>query len=366
MFINALNYLALFVWGSFSFFVLLGLISLFYRTPKAKKPCKWHRFVIVSVASHGVETALRHCIAHTRQYFPHSKIYLLIDEGAELQAELKENNSNIIIVPKEYRHDLLAKGRAINYFIETIVDPSFWYSFIDDDNLVMDNKFLHEIPIMDAKGYVATNPVLKARPGRSMLAHLMDAIRYFDDLTAFRFFTGVLRTPLLGLHGELMTVKGSVLKEIGFAHHSYTEDFRFAIEIVKKGYKVWQSESIVSIKSPNTIRDLLKQRGRWYKGIISDLPHATFLIQFIVGWRTLVWTVGIFGSWLFAFAWIDFQHTSWILLPGGLYFWFVYAWGIHKQNAWGYLPIIPIFGIIEAGSFIFGIRHKKFEVINKN
>jgi cellulose synthase/poly-beta-1,6-N-acetylglucosamine synthase-like glycosyltransferase len=363
---DLINILALFVWGSFTSFVLLGIIAQFNKVERATRRERKHRFVIVSVASNGVKNALLECIEHTRAMFPASKIQILIDEGADLQQYLQDTYKNVVVVPKEYRHDIVAKGRAINYFIEEEVAPDFWYSFIDDDNLVSDKKFLYEIPVMDSKGYVATNPILKPREGRSKLAYIMDSIRYFDDMTVFRFFTGVVGRPLLGLHGELLTVKGSVLKEVGFARHSLTEDFRFAIELVKLGYKVWQSDTIVSIKSPNTIKDLLKQRGRWFKGLAMDIKHAPFIMRLLVGWRISVWGLGIFGSWAFSFLWFDFSYNSILLAPGGLYYWFVYLWGIRKLGDWRYLPALPLLGIIESSSFAFGLRQKTFVVINKN
>lgn len=364
--IELINYLAMYVWGSFTLFLLLGIFSLGYKVPKSTKRQRKHRFVIVSVASAGVRNSLIECIEHTRRTFPRSKIYILIDQGAELQEYLTSMYKNVVAVPSGYRKDLLAKGRAINYFIEEYVDPEYWYSFIDDDNLATDKNFLYEIPVMEARGYVATNPILKARPGKSNIAFIMDAIRYFDDLTVFRFFTGRLKSPILGVHGELLTVKGSILKKIGFARHSLTEDFRFAIELVRGGYKVWQTSTVVSIKSPNTVRDLLKQRGRWFKGIIKDLKYAPFIMQLVVGWRASIWVTGIFGSWLFAILWLAFQHNSIFFAPGGIYFWFVYLYGVKQVGDWRYVPFIPVLGIIETCSFAFGLKHKSFVVINKN
>ncbi len=49
-------------------------------------------------------------------------------------------------------------------------------------------------------------------------------------------------------------LKGSVLREIGFDFNSITEDFRFAMELCKRGYKTWHSSTKVSIKSANSIR----------------------------------------------------------------------------------------------------------------
>lgn len=366
--INIIGTIAYAQWVSFTFFVMLGGVAQLYKTKKGKKIAKNVDFVVVTCARESVRNSLLETVRHLKNNF-NQRVIILIDEGADMQQELiKEFGSrHVFRTPENYRKDLVGKGRAMNYFIEKQVKKTRWYSFVDDDNLVMDDKFLYEIPVYDKLGYVATNPVLKARKGRSTATFIMDSLRYFDDITIFRFFTGLLKKPLMGLHGELLTVKGAVLLEIGYNFHSLTEDFRFATKLVKKGYKTWQSDTVVSIKSPNTIGDLLKQRGRWFKGILLDIPHAPVLMQIVVGWRLLLWVSGIFGSWAFFYLWQYFNiENGFLTLPAGIYYTYVYTHGVWSSRKLHYFFLIPVLGIIETVSFISGIKQKTFVVINKN
>jgi|SRR5205823_4251313 len=73
-----------------------------------------------------------------------------------------------------------------------------WYTFIDDDNLLLDDTFLYEIPYYEERGFVGCNPVLFTRQGRSTFTTIMDWIRYFEDITVFRFFTGLTKRPWIG------------------------------------------------------------------------------------------------------------------------------------------------------------------------
>ena len=82
-----------------------------------------------------------------------------------------------------------------------------WYIFIDDDNLILDDIFLYEIPFYELKGYSPFNPVLKIRRGKSKLAFLMDYPIDYNDITIFGFFTGILKSPLIGMHDEMLGVK---------------------------------------------------------------------------------------------------------------------------------------------------------------
>lgn len=290
-------------------------------------------------------------------------IWILVDEGSELIPEL--SGERLVVVPQDYNRDLVGKGRAMNYFIEHIVKADMWYSFIDDDNLIYDDKFLFEIPYYEQMGYVAMNPTLFPRPGKSDISFIMDAIRYFDDLMIFRFFTGFLKTPLIGLHGELLTVKGCVLKEIGYENRSLTEDFRFASELVRRGYKTWQSSTRVCIKSPNSIRDFLKQRGRWFKGIMEDWRHCPVKMQIVVAIRLVIGALGIFGSWALFPLWFVWG-SLWLAMPGGIYCWLIYTYGTIKLKKPYYILLIPLLGIIEAAAFYAGLKQKTFVVIDKN
>jgi cellulose synthase/poly-beta-1,6-N-acetylglucosamine synthase-like glycosyltransferase len=42
-----------------------------------------------------------------------------------------------------------------------------------------------------------------------------------------------------------------------------TEDFRLAMELVRRQCRTFQSRTYVSIKSPNSLRGFIRQRARW-------------------------------------------------------------------------------------------------------
>jgi len=205
----------------------------------------------------------------------------------------------------------------------------------------------------------------KGGVGKSVLTYVMDFIRYLDDLTRYRFFTGLLKRPLVGLHGELLTVKGKVLKEIGFGTPSLTEDFRFASELVRRRYKTWQSATKVSIKSPNSLGDLFKQRGRWFKGILKDLKYCPPLMKATVGLSMSLWILGVFGSWMFSPLWL-FWKPFHFAIPGATAYWAAYSYGVWRSRKPYLLLAIPIFGVLESIAFLKCWRQKGFEVVDKN
>jgi cellulose synthase/poly-beta-1,6-N-acetylglucosamine synthase-like glycosyltransferase len=198
----------------------------------------------------------------------------------------------------------------MNYFIENKVEPHKWYTFFDDDNMILDDRFLYELPYYEQRGYVACNPVLLTRQGRSTFTTIMDWIRYFEDITVFRFFTGLSKRPWVGLHGEMLTVRGDILKDIGYNKASIAEDFYFATRLIRRNLKVWQSDTRVSLRPPNNIHDLCRQRARWFKGIWQDIKYCPSFMRLIMGYRLISWTCGVIGSWIFAPLWL-----TWVAHP---------------------------------------------------
>ncbi len=176
--------------------------------------------------------------------------------------------------------------------------------FLDDDNLVLDDRFLYEIPYYEKRGYVAFNPVLTPRRGRSYLAYVIDHARLLDDISFFRLFTGVLGRPLVGLHGELLGVKGDFLLKVdAFNEPSKVEDYMLASKIIRAGGMTWQSRTRVSILSPNSIKDLVKQRSRWHSGILESLPKVPFSMRVATLFKSFARTVGLIALWaLFPFV----------------------------------------------------------------
>lgn len=402
--IQLLWYPAILSSGIYSVFVIIGIVGSHYKAESAPTRANNVEFVIISQASRKVKNSLLDCISNTRIQFPWVPLSLVIDEGSELTDDLlrlvnvtqqqitttnlkdstivhqKESiiarqrhtskELKIIIVPDRYRKDLVGKGRAINYFIDGyVIDENKWYSFIDDDNIILDDKFLYEIPYYEERGYVAFNPNITARTGNSRFIRIMDFIRKYDDVTVFRFFTGLLGIPYIGMHGEMLTVKGSVLQEIKYDFYSITEDFRFTAELIKRKMKVWQSKTNICIKSANNINDILRQRGRWFKGISLDLKYCPPLMRMIVTSRMVLWTIAIFGTWALSPLWLSWgiHWQSELFIVSGAYPWIIFIYAIIKNKEPLYcILFIPLFGILESISYWFGINNKGFYVIDKN
>ncbi|MFB6193801.1 MAG: glycosyltransferase family 2 protein [Halobaculum sp.] len=362
-------------------YFLLGAVAYLVYTPQtADERADDTALVVTTVGADHVRDSLLECLAHHREEFPDLDRYILTDEGADMEAELRAYEGyETVVVPDAFDCAAVAKGRAIQYFIETVVadDPDRWYGFVDDDNLVQDDRFLYEIPYYDERGYGAMNSVLAPRKGESVVTYVMDHVRLLDDLTVFRAFTGLLGRPYVGFHGELLTARGDVLCDVGFDRHSIVEDFAFAAELVRADVRTWQSGTHVSILSPHSLRDLFRQRSRWFVGTWNLLFDASPVTRLVTGVRLGSWVLAILAGPVSTVLW----HTSTVSVPpvlqvapplAGVVYGGTYLYGVAAatltDRRWAWLVVLlPLFALFEALAPVYAVlvSDREFTVIEK-
>ena len=71
-----------------------------------------------------------------------------------------------------------------------------------------------------------------------------------------------------------------------------TEDYQFAMDAWKKGFKCGKIPGIIREQSPQTIMDFLKQRRRWFAGIVR-LPN---LLPKIWGTLWIIGSLALYGT----------------------------------------------------------------------
>ena len=199
--------------------------------------------------------------------------------------KVKDKYVEYIIVPKNYPGK--AKARALNYAKE--IKPKI-LGTEKFDTLYLDGE---NIPTIDLIKYFLSYNEKKISVGPlifqkfcSEMAYLCDGIRPATDclyslLTYIGFFSW---------HGENLIVPYEIEKEFKWKD-CLAEDLVFVADIYSKYKNIFKYHPYpVITQSPGSIIDLLKQRRRWFLGvleaikIIKNIEVRIFLIINVIFW----------------------------------------------------------------------------------
>ncbi|MCL5783147.1 MAG: glycosyltransferase family 2 protein [Candidatus Thermoplasmatota archaeon] len=375
-------------------------------------------FEIPTIGSYNVIPALTRVVnsilLHAPKNLENWRIDIVTEEWAEALNAIKdqflpEGKVNLVVVPKEYKTitGSINKSRALQYAVEYHAGrgenrEDIWFFHLDDDAAVGSDTvaaIAEHIQFKGSKYYIAQG--ILAFPhqlSRSLIVKFADSMRPSDDLTRFYFFTALLRTPLVGLHGENLLIRSDIESEIGWENGSrqIIDDSCFGLRFSEK---YWGKSSFLPAftygASPSSVRDMLRQRRRWLVdmtnlGIYGPLPwkYRLMLIYSAMFWSSMITQNIILATLLLQF----FHIISFELItpPMGLMwaftfsFWIWFYWnGLHintsvSENTMPFwksaLLMIPLFffviGPLEAIGGIMGIyaflrNEKRFEVIQK-
>lgn len=140
---------------------------------------------------------------------------------------------------------------------------------------------------------------------------LADMPRTGDDLGRFylAYRSGI---TLFGMHGSFIVVRNDVEKSVGFDFGpagSITEDAYWALCAMQQGYRSRWVDGFLEEQSTQGIMDFLKQRRRWFQGIVKVCVLAPVKLR----WRA---TFGI-STMLWALAPLGMAYTLGHLIVGG-------------------------------------------------
>ena len=224
-------------------------------------------------------------------YFPQLRVDVIIEEGCEGAGRIHALVSRfpaarVLTVPKAYvcRGGTKFKARANQYALEQRVtagedQDDVWLLHMDDDTAVGPDtareiaRFVvrQRFKKPDERRHVAQGVLTyPAENATSRIMWLADAVRPAADVSLFAATTGV-GTPVAGMHGELLLVRGSVEAAIGwdFGPDALVEDAEFALTLARRHRRStdwFPGRSYGAV--PVGVADFVKQRERWSWGLM--------------------------------------------------------------------------------------------------
>jgi len=226
-----------------------------------------------------------------------------------------------IVVPPSYSCNAIHKGRALQYAVEVRrkenkCDKDTFIFHLDDESLITKQTlcsilcYLEDNPKPISEGLIIY-PVQEKEEIK--ISNLMDTLRPFCCYECLALMSG--GNPAY-IHGSNLLVRSDVEDEVGWKNgKTIAEDTLFAINARLKFGKDafgWHG-GVVEEKSPLNLKDLIKQRRRWFYGFIMNMKFFERREKIRQAGRVLIWTSGLFSGIASIFAFFIYQDIYWPL-----------------------------------------------------
>jgi len=317
--------------------------------------------------------------------------YKKCEVWAVTDADEKFDGCRTIVVPSNYScKGAIHKGRALQHAVEIRrkekKNTNDIYIFhLDDESLITKQtlcsilSYLEGEPKPISEGLIIY-PVQQKEELK--VSNLMDTLRPFCCYECLAFMSG--GNPAY-IHGSNLLVRSDVEDEVGWTNgETLAEDTLFAINAkLKYGPNIfgWHG-GVVEEKSPLTLKDLIRQRRRWFYGLIMNLKYFQTKEKIRQIGRALIWTSGLVSGIASVFAFFIYQNIPFelkVFFSATTLMWlFSYQIGAYLNGK--YLPLkrrisfhfltfvsSVIIGILECLTPVISMlkKPKTFEVIKK-
>jgi cellulose synthase/poly-beta-1,6-N-acetylglucosamine synthase-like glycosyltransferase len=181
-------------------------------------------------------------------------------------------NINCYVCPRAFTAPAKHKARALEWYRQTMKFTEHdWVLHLDEES-VIDHESVRKVlefiyyenDYLWGQGLILYNQHLY---WKNWFFTVADAIRVGDDLSRFQLQYTYLHSPIFGAHGSFLLVNGVVENSVTWNLDSLTEDYQFATEASRQGFRCGKVPGIIREQSPLNFMSFLKQRRRWFVGI---------------------------------------------------------------------------------------------------
>ena len=263
-------------------------LSLNYNLRHRVRTGGFYPKISVVVPAYNEEITIRSCIQSLLDLnYPNYEI-ILVDDGSTdktLEEAKKFEKSGVKVIHQENQGKANALNNGIRLSKGEIVITVDADTKLHKDSL---KKIADRFATNHQLGAVAGNVKVNPAPG---LLNRLQATEYTTGINLTRKAQSTLGCVLV-VPGPVAALKKEAVERAGlFSEDTFAEDFDITVGILKNGYRVEYEDGVIAYTdAPKNLEDLMKQRRRWYRGIIQVLAkHRDLYLRREYG------VLGLFG-----------------------------------------------------------------------
>jgi len=263
-------YIGLFI---FSYY----LLAYFFLKKEDKKPLKKWPKVSIIIPAYNEEKGIRATIKSALNIdYPEDKLEVIVVDDGSKDNTLKEAKKIKDKRLKVFSKKNGGKGKALNFGIKRAKGEII--ITMDADTFAEKNVLKEIIPYFSNPKVMCVAPSMAIYKPKGILQRIQQ-IEYFMGVYLRKVFSNLNAIHITP--GAFSSYRGDFFKKYGgFDENNITEDMELSLRIQYHNYLIKCSDkAIVYTKAPNTFLHLLKQRRRWYFGLLKNLWHYRALIS---------------------------------------------------------------------------------------
>ena len=327
-------------------------------------------------------------------------IEVVIDECSNLTLlPAADATLHIIVVPRKYAtpHNSRFKARALHYaLLNSPISATAWIVHLDEETQPTQSaikgvcKFIGQ---EEASGRlrIGQGALLYHREWeRHPFLTLADNVRTGDDFARFHL-QHRLGVTIFGLHGSFIVVRNDVERATGGfdfgPHGDITEDAFWALKAMQNGVRCAWVEGFLEEQSCMSVADFLRQRRRWFHGLVKTVLYAPVKLRWRLGLglNTILWALAPFAVvYTVCKLFSDVEIPSAVRVFASYSFatfalWYVTGLRANMdehgiENAWKrvqlmllQVALVPVFCVLEGLGVAWGLvsQAKEFDVVKK-
>jgi len=243
-------------------------LSLVYTLRKVSDS-QTHPLISVIVPGYNEEVTIAGCIQSLSSLdYPNYEVIIVDDGSTDKTLEIARSleTEKIRVVHQQNRGKATALNTGIQLSKGEIVVTVDADTTIQRDALTkVANRFARNPRL----GAVAGNIKVEQGPG---LLNALQSTEYTVGINLIRKAESMLRSVMI-VPGPIAAMRREAIQSVGlFSDDTFAEDFDATMKLSKAGYGVEYEENALAYTDvPKNVEDLMKQRRRWYRGMIQVL-----------------------------------------------------------------------------------------------